>query len=179
MTLRNDRFKFVHFYDHIEEFYDLPNDPYEYTNLLLHLPLSAVAQSNYNAVKLKLGEYQTFANNELTRNLVPYPQVNQVGFTNGTFNVNAQFTQFTTNGFFANANQPNDLTRLTGGGTNLNYQVILWRNADLSNPLGWTPVVTNLVTGITNNFLLSTNGWLTDANANADHYFYRVSPYIP
>jgi len=128
---------------------------------------------------LKLGEYQTFANNELTRNLVPYPQVNQVGFTNGTFNVNAQFTQFTTNGFFANANQPNDLTRLTGGGTNLNYQVILWRNSDLSNPLGWTPVQTNLVTGITNNFLLSTNGWLIDANASADHNFYRVSPYIP
>jgi autotransporter-associated beta strand protein len=179
VTLRNDRFKFVHFYDHIEEFYDVANDPYEYTNLLLHLPLSAVAQSNYNAVKLKLGEYQTFANNELTRNLVPYPQVNQVGFTNGTFNVNAQFTQFTTNGFFANANQPNDLTRLTGGGTNLNYQVILWRNSDLSNPLGWTPVQTNLVTGITNNFLLSTNGWLIDANASADHNFYRVSPYIP
>ena len=34
-------------------------------------------------------------------------------------------------------------------------------------------------TGITNNFLLSTDGLLTDLNANADHYFYRVSPYIP
>jgi arylsulfatase A-like enzyme len=178
VTLRNDRFKFIHFYNHVEQFYDLANDPYEYTNLLLNLPLSDVAQANYNAVKLKLGEFQTLANTEYTRNLVPYPQINSYGFTNGTFNINAQYTQLSTNGFFANATAPYPV-RYSLGGTNLNYQVILWRNADLGNPLGWTPVLTNVVTGITNNFLLSTNGWLIDANASADHNFYRISPYIP
>ena len=178
VTLSNGRFKLIHFYSHVEQFYDLANDPYEYTNLLLTLPLSDVAQANYNAIKLKLGDYQTLANTASTRNLLDYPQINSYGFTNGTFSINAQFTQLSTNGFFANPNQPNPV-RLSLGGTNLNYQVILWRNADLSNPLGWTPVLTNLVTGITNNFLLSTNGLLTDLNANADHYFYRVSPYIP
>ena len=178
VTLRNDKFKLIHFYSHVEQFYDLAHDPYEYTNLLLSLPLSAEAQANYNAIRLKLGEYQTFANTANTRVLLDYPKINGYGFTNGTFNINAQFTQLSTNGFFPNSNQPYP-TRLANGGTNLNYQVILWRNADLGNPLGWTPVLTNLVTGITNNFLLSTNGWLIDANANADHNFYRVSPYIP
>ncbi len=178
VTLRNDKFKLVHFYSHVEQFYDLAHDPYEYTNLLATLPLSAEAQANFNAIKLKLGEYQTFANTANTRVLLDYPQINGYGFTNGTFNINAQFTQLSTNGFFPNSNQPYP-TRLANGGTNLNYQVILWRNADLGNPLGWTPVLTNLVTGITNSFLLSTNGLLTDVNANADHYYYRISPYIP
>ena len=178
VTLRNDRYKFIHFYSHVEQFYDLESDPYEHTNLLLTLPLSADAQANYNAIKLKLGEYQTLANTASTRNLLPYPQINGYGYTNGTFNINAQFTQLSTNGFFANPNQPN-FVRYSLGGTNLNYQVILWRNADLNNQLGWTPVLTNLVTGITNDFLLSTNGLLTDLNASADHYFYRVSPYVP
>jgi len=178
VTLRNDRFKFIHFYNHVDQFYDLLNDPYEYTNLLLNLPLSDVAQANYNAVKLKLGDYQTFANTNYTRNLVPYPQVNNIGYTNGAFSVNALFTQLSANGSFANPNQPG-LTQFAISGTNLNYQVILWRNADLGNPLGWTPVLTNVVAGITNNFLLSTNGWLIDANASADHNFYRISPYIP
>jgi len=178
VTLRNDRFKFIHFYNHVEQFYDLLNDPYEYTNLLASLPLSPVAQSNYNAVKLKLGDYQTFANTAYTRNLVSYPQINNVGYTNGAFSVQALFTQLSANGSFANPNQPG-LTQFAVSGTNLNYQVILWRNADLGNPLGWTPVLTNVVTGITNNFLLSTNGWLIDPNASADHNFYRISPYIP
>lgn len=178
VTLRNDRFKFIHFYNHVEQFYDLLNDPYEYTNLLLNLPLSDVAQSNYNAVKLKLGDYQTFANTAYTRNLLSYPQVNNVGYTNGAFSVNALFTQLSANGSFANPNQPG-LTKFAVSGTNLNYQVILWRNGDLGNPLGWTPVLTNVVTGITNSFLLSTNGWLIDPNASADHNFYRISPYIP
>jgi len=178
VTLRNDRFKLVHFYNHVEQFYDLANDPYEYTNLLASLPLSDVAQANFNAIKLKLGEYQTFANTASTRNLLDYPKINSYGYSNGTFTINAQYTQLSTNGFFANPNQPNPV-RLALGGTNLNYQVILWRNPDALNPLGWTPVLTNLVSGITNNFLLSTNGLLTDVNANADHYYYRVSPYIP
>jgi arylsulfatase A-like enzyme len=178
VTLSNGRFKLIHFYNHVEQFYNLASDPYEYTNLLLTLPLPADAQSNYYAIKLKFGEYQTLANTASTRNLLPYPQIGGYGFTNGTFGINALFTQLSTNGFFVNPNQPNPV-RYSLGGTNLNYQVILWRNSDLNNPLGWTPVVTNLVTGITNSFLLSTNGLLTDLNANADHYFYRVSPYIP
>ena len=178
VTLSNGRYKLVHFYSHVEQFYDLAHDPYEYTNLLATLPLSAEAQANFNAIKLKLGEYQTFANTASTRNLLDYPKINNYGYSNGTFTINAQFTQLSTNGFFANPNQPNPV-RLSLGGTNLNYQVILWRNADAGNPLGWTPVVTNVVTGITNNFLLSTNGLLTDVNANAEHYYYRVSPYIP
>jgi arylsulfatase A-like enzyme len=33
-TLRNGQFKLIHFYDHIEQFYDLSADPYEFTNLL-------------------------------------------------------------------------------------------------------------------------------------------------
>ena len=177
VALSNGRFKLVHFASHVEQFYDVAHDPYEYTNLLAS-PLSAEAQANFNAIKLKLGEYQTFANTNYTRNLLDYPQINTFRLTNGVFNLNAQFTQYSTNGVFANSNQQYP-TRLANGGTNLNYQVILWRNADLGNPLGWTPVLTNVVTGITNNFLLSTNGWLIDPNANADHYFYRVSPYIP
>ncbi|MBW8864566.1 MAG: sulfatase-like hydrolase/transferase [Verrucomicrobia bacterium] len=178
VTLRNDRFKLIHFYNHVEQFYDLANDPYEYTNLLLTVPLAPDAQSNYYAIKLKLGEYQTLANTNKTRNLLAYPQVNPAGFTNGTFSVNAQFAQLSTNGAFANSNQPKP-TQLALGGTNLNYQVILWRSADLNNPLAWTPVATNLVTGITDNLLPTANGLLTDVNANADHFYYRVSPYIP
>ena len=53
------------------------------------------------------------------------------------------------------------------GGTNLNYNLILWRSAGLTNPLAWAPVATNAVTGITNNFLLSINGLVNDPNANA------------
>lgn len=177
ITLRNDQFKLIHWYNHVERFYDLANDPYEFTNLLT-APLTDVAQSNYYALQLHLGQYQTFANTAKTRNLVPAPTINGLGFTNGTFSINEQFTELSTNGFFANGNQP-DITQLSLGGTNLNYNLILWRTSDLNNPLGWAPVTTNLVTGITNNFLLSTNGLLTDANANADHYFYQVTPYIP
>ena len=185
IALSNGHYKLVHFYDHFNEFFDVLNDPYESTNLLA-APLAADAQSNYNAVLLKLGDYQTFANTNYTRNLVQSPQINAFGFTNGTFNLEAQFTEYTTNGLFPNSNQqyPTELTTVNSsepgwGQTNLNYEVILWRTSDLSNPLGWSPVATNLVNQINSTYLVSTNGWLVDANASADHYFYRVSPYIP
>lgn len=177
ITLRNDRFKLIHWYSHVEKFYDLASDPYEFANLLT-APLSDVAQSNFNALKIQLANYQTLANVDNTRDLVPPPFANSGFFSNGTFVVNAQFQQLTTNGFFPNPNQPGS-AQFKSGGTNLNYQVILWRSSELGNPFAWTPVATNLVVGITNNFLLSTNGLLTDANATADHYFYRLTQYVP
>ena len=176
-TLRNAQFKLIHFYDHIEQLYDLSTDPYEHTNLLA-AALTPVAQSSLYSLKMHAAQYMTLANTDNTRNLLPYPAVKHVGFTNGVFSVNEQYTQLSTNGSFANANQ-RGLTQLKSGGTNLNYDLILWRSPVLTNPLAWTPVTTNLVTGITNNFLLSTNGLVTDPNATADHYFYQVTPYIP
>jgi hypothetical protein len=173
----NGQFKLIHFYDHVERYYDLVNDPYEYTNLLT-APLTADAQSNYYCLRLNLGKYQTLANTVNTRNLLPSPAINGAAYASASFAVNAQYTELSTNGFFANANQPNP-TRLALGGTNLDYQIILWRSSDLANPLAWVPVATNLVRGITNNFLLSTNGLLTDANAVNDHNFYQITPYIP
>jgi len=177
VSLRNTRFKLLHFYSHVEEFYDLANDPYEYTNLF-SAALTPAAQSNVYSLKLNLSPYQTLANTASTRNLLPAPVVLGVAWSNNTFSVNEQFTQLSTNGFFANANQPGP-TELALGGTNLNYNLILWRVPDLVSPLGWTPVATNFVTGVTNNFLLTTNGLLKDAGANASQYFYQVAPYIP
>jgi hypothetical protein len=101
-----------------------------------------------------------------------------VGLTNQVFTLDAQYTQLSTNGSFANPNQPG-LTQLKSGGTNLNYQLILWRSSALADALAWVPAVTNLISGTTYNFLLSTNGPLADLNASADHYFYTVTPYFP
>jgi arylsulfatase A-like enzyme len=176
-TLRNAQFKLIHFYDHIEQLYDLSNDPYEHTNLLA-AALTPTAQSNFYSLKMHAAPYLTLANTVNTRNLLPYPAVNNVGFTNDVFAVDEQYTQLSTNGSFANANQ-SGLTRLQSGGTNLNYDLILWRSSGLTNPLAWAPVATNVVTGTTDTFLLSTNGLVKDPNANADHYFYQVIPYIP
>ena len=103
-TLRNAQFKLIHFYDHIEQLYDLSTDPYEHTNLLA-AALSSTAQSNLYALKMHAAPYQTLANTDNTRNLLPYPAVKGVGFTNEVFSVNEQFTQLSTNGSFANANQ--------------------------------------------------------------------------
>src|ERR1051325_5214158 len=50
-TLRNSQFKLIHFYDHLEQFYDLSSDPYEHTNLLA-AALSPAAQSNLYALKM-------------------------------------------------------------------------------------------------------------------------------
>jgi arylsulfatase A-like enzyme len=175
-TLRNDKFKLLHWYNGVERLYDLANDPYEYTNLLVS-PLTPVAQSNLYALKITASEYLTLANDQNTRNLLPNPSINDAAFSNGTFTVDSQFTLLSTNVFAANPNQPG-LTRFKSGGTNLNYNVILWRSSELGNPLAWSPVTTNVVTGITNNLLISTNGLLTDSGANADHYYYRITPYF-
>jgi arylsulfatase A-like enzyme len=176
-TLRNGQFKLIHFYDHLEQLYDLSADPYEHSNLLA-AALSPAAQSNFYALKRQAAPYLTLANTVNTRNLLPAPAVNGVGYANGVFSVNEQYTQLSTNGSFANPNQPNP-TQLKLGGTNLNYQLILWRSSVLTEPLAWTPVATNLITGTTNNFLLSTNGLVTDLDATADHGFYEVTPYLP
>jgi len=155
----------------------LSADPYEHTTLLA-AALTPIAQSSYYSLKMHAAPYLTLANTVNTRNLLPSPAVKGVGFTNAVFAVNEQYTQLSTNSSFANANQPG-LTRLALGGTNLNYDLILWRSTVLTNPLAWTPVTTNVISGTTDNFLLSTNGLVTDPNANADHYFYQVTPYIP
>jgi hypothetical protein len=55
----------------------------------------------------------------------------------------------------------------------LDYTLTLWRSSELNNPLAWVPVATTTVAPGTNNTVL------TDAAANADHYFYQVTPYIP
>jgi arylsulfatase A-like enzyme len=176
-TLRNAQFKLIHFYDHIEMLFDLLNDPYENTNLLA-AALTPTAQSNLYSLQRLVAPYLTLANTVNTRNLLPCPVVNGVGFTNNVFSVNEQCTQLSSNGSFANANQPG-LTQFALGGTNLNYNLILWRSSSLTDPLAWTPVATNLIAGITNNSLLSTNGLIIDTNAIADHYFYQVTPYMP
>lgn len=177
IALRNSQFKIIHFYSHTEEMYDLSNDPYEYTNLLSGA-LTANAQANYNALKLHSAPYQTLANTVNTRNLLPYPMVLGLAYSNSTFVVNEQYTRLSTNGFFPNANQPG-LTELALGGSNLNYNLILWRAPNLLTATGWSPVATNLVTGVTNSYLLLTNSLIMDAGATASSYFYQVTPYIP
>src|SRR5262249_5720868 len=129
-------------------------------------------------LKMRAAPYLTLANTANTRNLLPYPVVISVGFTNGTFSINEQYTLLTTNGSFGNANQPGP-TQLKLGGTNLNYNLILWRSSVLTEPLAWTPVATNAAPGTTNGSFLSTNGHVTDFNATADHYYYQITPYIP
>ena len=175
-TLRNAQYKLIHFYDHIEQFYDLATDPYEFTNLLA-APLSANAQANFYSLMMHAAQYQNLANTLNTRNLLPDPAISGIGFTNQAFSVNEQYTELSTNGSFPNANQPGP-TQYKSGGTNLNYNLILWRSSTPADPLSWTPVATNVVPGITNNFLLSTNGLMTDASATASQYFYQVTPYI-
>jgi len=177
-TIQNGKYKLLHFYStHTERLYDLANDPYEYTNLLT-AALTPVAQSNYNDLRIKVAPYLTLAASDRTRNLVPYPAINGISYTNGAFSVDAQFTQLSANGAFANANQP-AATQYSLTGTNLNYQVVLWRSTELNNPLTWTPVATNIAAGLTTSFLQSTNGLLVDPNATDDHAFYRITHYTP
>jgi arylsulfatase A-like enzyme len=54
--LRNEQFKLIQFYNGQQRLYDLSNDPYEGTNLLTGL-LTAVQQSNYYSLTLKLAGY--------------------------------------------------------------------------------------------------------------------------
>jgi arylsulfatase B len=176
-TLSNPQFKLIHFYDHLEQLYDLSTDPYEHTNLFA-AALTATARSNFYSLQMHAAPFLTLANTANTRNLLPYPAAKGVGFTNGSFSVSEQYTLLSTNGSFPNPNQSSP-TQLKSGGTNLDYYLILWRSSVLTDPLAWMPVATNLVTGTATNSLVSTNGLITDLNANADHYFYQVRPYIP
>ncbi len=176
-TLRNAQFKLVHFYNHLEQLFDLSSDPYEHTNLFVSA-LTPLALSNYYSLKINVARYLTLANTASTRDLLPYTSVKGVGLTNHVFSVNEAYTQLSTNGSFANANQ-SGLTRLKSGGINLDYDLILWRSSTLMDWLSWTPITTNLITGTTNNFLLSTNGLLIDANATNSSIYYQVTPYIP
>ncbi|MGC3960035.1 MAG: sulfatase-like hydrolase/transferase [Verrucomicrobiota bacterium] len=176
VTLRNEKFKLIHLYNNTERFYDLANDPYEYTNLLASA-LSPEAEANFNRLRIEIAPYLNFSNNENTRNLLPQPAISTAAYSNATFAVNVQYTQLSSNVFAVNPNQPG-LTRYAPGGAALNYRLILWRSPEPNNPLSWTPVATNLITSSTDNFLLSTNGLLIDANATADHNFYRVTPYF-
>ena len=176
-TLRNGTYKLIHFYDHSEQLYDLATDPYEHTNLL-DAPLSPDAQTNYYSLQRNVAPYLTLANTAKTRDLLPAPAILGVAYSNAVFSVNEQYTQLSTNGSFANANQ-SGLTQLANGGTNLNYNLILWRSGDLTDALGWTPILTNLVTGTTLNELRVTNSLLNDLNATAGAGFYQVTPYIP
>lgn len=176
ISLRNERFKLIHFYNNTERFYDLGNDPYEYTNLLA-AALSPEAEANFNRLRIELAPYLNFSNNENTRNLLPQPAISNAAYSNATFAVNVQYTQLSSNVFAVNPNQPG-LTRYAPGGAALNYRLILWRSPEPNNPLSWTPVATNLVTSIPDNQLLSTNSLLIDATATADKGFYRVTPYF-
>jgi len=182
ITLRNGQFKLLHFYKHTndvsnERLYDLSSDPYEFTNLLA-APLTATAQANYYSLRLNLGRSVTFENNQYRRSLIPAPTVNNVVFSNGAFYVNEQYTQISTN-----ANTPNFVALAAGAQyadqAQLDYTLTLWRSPVLNDPLAWVPVATTTIPPGTNSTLVITNTLLTDAAANADHYFYQVTPYIP
>jgi len=182
ITLRNGEFKLIHFYNHTndvsnERLYDLASDPYEFTNLLA-APLTATAQSNYYSLQLNLGRSVTFENTQYRRTLIPYPSVNNVVFTNGAFYVNEQYTQISTNANTANFVAPAAPTQYPDQ-KSLDYTLTLWRSPELDNPLAWVPVATTTISSGTNSTLVITNTVLTDAGANADHYFYQVTPYIP
>lgn len=182
ITLRNSQYKLIHFYYHTndvswERFYNVGSDPYEYTNLLT-APLSPVAQSNYNSLKFNLGRFVTFENADYRRNLIPAPSISGFAFTNGAFSVNEAYTQLSTE-----ASSP-DFPQLVVSPyyepqPSLDYTLNLWRTSDLSNPLAWEPVATNLIREGTSSSLVISSTVLEDANANGDHYFYAVTPYIP
>jgi len=57
-TIRNSDYKFITLTNGAQFFFNLPADPYEGTNLLLN-PLTLTAQSNYNALTMRLGNYQS------------------------------------------------------------------------------------------------------------------------
>jgi arylsulfatase A-like enzyme len=182
ITLRNGQFKLIHFYNHTndvsnERLYDLSSDPYEFTNLLA-APLTATAQSNYYSLRLNLGRSVTFENTQYRRTLIPSPSVSNVVFSNGAFYVNEQYAQISTNAntpdFVAPAVPPQYPDQKS-----LDYTLTLWRSPDLKDLLAWVPVATTTVAPGTNSTLVITNTVLTDAAANADHYFYQVTPYIP
>ena len=182
VTLRNGEFKLIHFYYHTndiswERFYDLGSDPYEFTNLLA-APLTPAAQANYYALRRQLGLSATFENILYRRSLPPAPAISSFQFTNGVFQINGQYTQLSPNvntGAFPQLAGP----KVYPPQVSLDYSVTLWRSYDLTDPLGWVPVATTVLTPGTNNSLVISNTVLADLNANNDHAFYSVTPYIP
>ncbi len=79
-ALRNLQYKFIAFTSGTQEFYDLNSDPYEKTNLLA-TAMNATQSGNFNALTLKLGDYQT---------ALGKPVINSFGKTNTQFFVNVQ-----------------------------------------------------------------------------------------
>jgi hypothetical protein len=57
-AIRNSDYKLIRLTNNTELFYNLATDPYEGTNLL-PLASGTVAQSNYNALVLRLSDYQS------------------------------------------------------------------------------------------------------------------------
>ena len=182
VTLRNGQFKLIHFYNHTndvsnERLYDLSSDPYEFTNLLT-APLTADAQGNYYLLRRNLARFATFENAQYRRTSLPVPAVSSVVFTNGSFVVNESYTQISTNvdtpGFPQLASSSQYPAQ-----SSLNYTLTLWRSSDLKDPLSWVPVANTTVAPGTNSTLVITNTALIDPLANADHFYYQVTPYIP
>jgi arylsulfatase A-like enzyme len=182
VTLRNGEFKLLHFYFHTnnvswERLYDLGSDPYEFTNLLA-APLTPVAQANYYALRRHLGLSATFENIQYRRSLPPAPAIESFQFTNGVFQVNEQYTVLSTN-----VNTP-DWPQLASPKVyppqiSINSEVILWRTYDLTDPLAWIPVGTNVLAPGTNSTLVISNTLLADLNATNAQAFYSVTPYLP
>lgn len=81
-TIRNSDYKFITLTNGSKFFFNLSADPYEKTNLLLN-PLTLTAQSNYNALTMRLGNYQSA--------LSP-PTLTSFGSTNGQFTITVQRT---------------------------------------------------------------------------------------
>ncbi|HTR42189.1 MAG TPA: sulfatase-like hydrolase/transferase [Pseudomonadales bacterium] len=182
VTLRNGQFKLLHFYYHTndvswERFYDLSSDPYEFTNLL-GSTLTPTQQANYYALRRQLGLSASFENILYRRSQVPAPSIASFQFTNGSFTVNEQYTQISTN--VNTAAFPQLASAKTyPAQPNIDYSVTLWRSYDVSDPLGWTPVANTILTPGTNSSLVISNTVLTDLNATNAQAFYSVTPYIP
>ena len=79
-TIRNSDYKFITLTNGTRLFFHLAADPYERTNLLLN-PLTPTAQSNCNALEMRLGNYQSA--------LTP-PTLTGFGSTNAQFTVTVQ-----------------------------------------------------------------------------------------
>ena len=182
VTLRNGQYKLIHFYYHTndvswERFYDLSSDPYEFTNLLVST-LTPDAQANYYALRRQLGFSATFENILYRRSLIPVPAIASFQFTNGTFQVNEQYTQISTNVNTATFPQLAS-AKAYPAQPSIDYSVTLWRSTNLADAFGWVPVANTVLTPGTNSTLVISNTVIADLNAANDHAFYSVTPYIP
>ena len=79
-TIRNSDYKFITLTNGSQLFFNLSADPYEGTNLLVN-PLTLTAQSNYNALTMRLGNYQSA--------LAP-PTLTTFASTRGQFTITVQ-----------------------------------------------------------------------------------------